>query len=324
MKTMTDVVPLLDPQLAQAVSALPVAPPPGGFDVATRRAAARQFAAACRAGMPELAELRIDDRQVPESGDHPAVAVRVIAPAQRRSDAVLLWMHGGGFSSGHHEDDDIVTGPWVRAAGCTVVSVGYRLAPEHAHPAASDDCYAALEWLASASAPLGFVPSSILVGGISAGGALAAATAQRARDARGPAICFQLLIVPCADNRSATPSMLAFNDTRQWHREANIRAWAIYAGGDGEVSPYAAPGRARDLSGLPPAYVEIAGVDPLRDEGIEYAMRMMQAGVPVELHLYPGAFHASTYLQPQAEISVRARSDTLEALQRALRRYAGG
>lgn len=317
MNVITDLVPLADPELGKTLASLPV-PPAGGFEIPARRAAARQFAANCRAAMPELRELRVEDREVPASGERPAVAVRVIAPAARRSDAVLLWIHGGGFSSGHHEDEDIVTGPWVLATGCTVVSVGYRLAPEHSHPAASDDCYAALEWLASPSRPLGFAPTAILVGGISAGGALAAATALRARDENGPKIGFQLLLVPCADNRSNTPSMTILNDRRQWHRDANIKAWQIYAGGDGEVSPYAAPARATDLGRLPPAYVEIAGADPLRDEGIDYATRLMQAGVAVEMHVFPGALHASTYLLPQAAISVRARAETLAALQRAL------
>ncbi len=319
MEPVNDIVPLLDPELAQAVAALPV-PPPGGLEVATRRALARQFAANYRAAMPMLGDLRIEDREVPAGADRPAVAVRVIAPAIRRSDAVVLWIHGGGFSSGHHEDEDIVTGPWVQAIGCTVVSVGYRMAPEHAHPAASDDCYAALEWVTSTANPLGFAPSSIIVGGISAGAALAAATALRARDAGGPEICFQLLLVPCADNRSNSPSMLALNDTRQWHRAANIKAWNIYAGGDGPISEYAAPGRAEDLSGLPPAYIEIAGVDPLRDEGIEYGKCLMQAGVSVELHVFPGAFHASTYLLPNAGVSARARAEALDALQRAILR----
>ncbi len=317
MQKITNIEPLLDPELAQALASLPF-PPPGGLEVASRRALARQFAAAYREAAPALDDLRIDDRQVPASADRPAVDIRVIAPRTGRSEVVLLWMHGGGFSSGHHEDEDIIAAPWVRATGCTVVSVGYRLAPEHAHPAASDDCYAVLEWLAAADAPLGFVPARIAVGGISAGAALAAATALRARDAGGPSICFQLLLVPCADNRSVTASMMTLNDTRQWHREANIKAWSLYAGGDGDVPAYAAPARARDLGGLPPAYIEIAGADPLRDEGIEYGTRMMQAGVAVELHVFPGALHASTYLQPQAAISVRAREETLAALRRAI------
>ncbi|MDP9140471.1 MAG: alpha/beta hydrolase, partial [Pseudomonadota bacterium] len=317
MQKITNIEPLLDPELAQALASLPF-PPPGGLEIASRRSLARQFSAAYRDAAPALADLRIEDVEIPSSGSRPAVSIRIIAPLAGRSDVVLLWMHGGGFSSGHHQDEDIVTAPWVRATGCTVVSVGYRLAPEHPHPAASDDCYAVLEWLASSTAPLGFVPARIAIGGISAGAALAAATALRARDAGGPSICFQLLLVPCTDNRSVTASMMTLNDTRQWHREANIKAWNIYAGGDGEVSPYAAPARATDLGGLPPAYIEIAGADPLRDEGIEYGLRMMQAGVSVELHVFPGALHASTYLQPLAGISVRAREETLAALRRVI------
>jgi len=151
-------------------------------------------------------------------------------------------------------------------------------------------------------------------------GLLAAATALRARDEQGPALCFQLLLVPCMDSRSDTPSMHEIEDNRTWRRSANLAAWQMYAGPGflGELPPYAAPGRARDLSGLPPAYVEVAEIDPLRDEAIDYASRLMRAGVRTELHVYPGAYHASTYYQPQAGVSRRAAQDTVQALKRAL------
>lgn len=315
MQPQTDITPMLDPQLVPAFAAAPVL---GSVDLATRRARSRAFAAAYRAMLPPPDDLRILDITTPASPSGTAVPLRILAPATRSSTAVLLWFHGGGFASGHHEDEDLIVAPWIRATGCTVVSVGYRLAPEYPHPAASDDGYAALQWLSAGPAELGFVPSRIAVGGISAGAALATATAQRVRDQGGPALAFQLLLVPCADNRSVTPSMRTLVDPRQWHAEANLLAWQMYAGGDGEVSPYAAPGRATDLSGLPPAYVEVAGADPLRDEGIDYATRLMQAGVAVELHVFPGAYHASSYLQPQAEISRRARQEAVEVLRRVL------
>jgi acetyl esterase/lipase len=317
VKEIKDLTPLVDPQLATAFAAIPM--PAGLVDVPTRRAYGRQFAQAYRAALPPSTILTYTDHLIPATAGHP-VPVRIFAPREPRLDAVLLWMHGGGFSSGHHEDEDLLARPWVEAIGCTVVSVGYRMAPEFQAPCALEDCYTALEWIATAPRELPVKPARIAVGGISAGGCLAAGVALKARDQHGPRLCFQLLLVPCADNRSATPSMRTLNDPRQWSLRANLNAWQIYAGGDGDVPPYTAPARAADLSALPPAYVEIAGVDPLRDEGIEYATRMMQAGVSVELHVFPGALHASTYLLPQAQVSVDAREEATRALQRALQR----
>lgn len=316
MNRITDIVPLLDPGLTAGFSKIPL-PPEGGYAPSVRREMARKLMAAHRAKQPPADDLSIRDFTIPGLPGNPEVAVRLIEPKRGRSGDALLWMHGGGFVSGHHEDDDLILNPWVRATGCTAIGVGYRLSPEHAHPAASDDCYAALKWLASAPSSLGFAARRIAIGGISAGACLAAATALRSRDEKGPAISFQLLVVPCTDNRSNSPSMMTFDDRRQWHRAANQNAWKVYAGGDGEVSPYAAPARATDLSNLPPAWIEVAGLDPLRDEGIEFATRLMKAGVAVELQVFPGAWHASTYLQPDPTLSVRAREAATAALKRA-------
>ncbi len=322
MNYLTDITPLLDPDLVEGFAKMPVRS--GPFDPDARRAQGRQLFAAYRASLPPLTDIVIRDAWASGEPGATEVPVRIFAPAAAAADtgAVLLWMHGGGFFTGHHEDEDIIAAPWVRELGITVVSVGYRMAPEHPWPAATDDCWRALNWVASSSKPLGFRPSRIAVGGISAGGALAAATAIRARDEQGPALCLQLLLVPCTDNRSATPSMLALDDRRQWNREANQLAWQLYAGGDGEVDPVAAPARATSLAGLPRAYIEVAGADPLRDEGIEYGCRLLQDDVPTELHVFPGAYHASTYLQPTASISARARVETVAVLRRHLATFS--
>jgi acetyl esterase/lipase len=199
------------------------------------------------------------------------------------------------------------------------VSVEYRLAPEHPFPAGVEDCYAALSWTAANAAALGVDARRIAVAGQSAGGGLAAATALLARDRGGPALCFQLLEIPELDDRLDTPSMLAFDDTPLWNRPSAVWSWKHYLGPDhgGEVSPYAAPARAQDVSGLPPAYVSTMELDPLRDEGILYALRMLQAGVPVELHSYPGTFHGSALI-PAAAVSQRNAREVLDALRRAI------
>jgi acetyl esterase/lipase len=209
---------------------------------------------------------------------------------------------------------------WVSAGiDAVVVSVEYRLAPEHPFPAGIDDCYAGLSWMAESAEELALDPARIAIAGQSAGGGLAAGTALMARDRGGPALCFQLLEIPELDDRLETPSMRAFTDTPLWNHPNAIWSWRHYLGPDheGEVSPYAAPARAVDLSGLPPAYVSTMEFDPLRDEGILYALGMLQAGVSVELHSYAGTFHGSGLL-PHADASVRNLEEVVHLLKRKL------
>jgi acetyl esterase/lipase len=193
----------------------------------------------------------------------------------------------------------------------------YRLAPEHPFPAGLEDCFAALDDLAKNSADLGVDPRRIGVGGASAGAGLAAATALLARDRGGPQLCMQYLGIPELDDRLETPSMRAYTDTPVWHRPNAVLSWQYYLAGQAPT-PYAAPARAEDLSGLPPTYVDVCEFDSLRDEGITYAQRLVQAGVPVELHLYPGTFHGSS-LVAEAAVSRRMAGDATAAIGRLLR-----
>jgi acetyl esterase/lipase len=203
--------------------------------------------------------------------------------------------------------------------GVVVVAVEYRLAPEHPFPAGLEDCYAALSWLHDQAHQLGVDRSRIAVGGQSAGGGLAAATALLARDRGGPPLCFQFLGIPELDHRLETASMRAFVDTPMWSRPKAEISWRYYLGPDaGDVSPYASPAIATDLRDLPPAYVTTMEFDPLRDEGISYALRLMEAGVSVELHSYPGTFHGSAALSTAA-VSRRGAAELLGALRRGLR-----
>ena len=311
----TDLTPYLDPELVAAFTARPHGS--DVIDVRESRRLLRQVVALVSADLDAGDDVHVSDLQVPATGDRPAVPVRVFTPARRLSSAVLAWYHGGGFYAGHHEDEGLGGIPWVRETGCTIVSIGYRQPPEHPYPAAIDDGMAVLDWLVQKPAPLGFEPERLAVGGLSAGGCLAAATALKARDRGGPGLCFQLLLEPALDNHSNSPSMLQLQDNRAWRRATNIAAWTLYAG-TGEVAPYASPARASDLSRLPPAYIEVAAMDSLRDEAITYAQRLMAAGVTTELHVYPGAYHASSWFQKNAAISRRAQADTVAALKRAL------
>jgi acetyl esterase/lipase len=263
----------------------------------------------------------IDDRDVPGPPGARPVPVRIYAPdgnVTAGGRPALLDIHGGGFCSGTIEMEHAFAVNIARELGALVVAVEYRLAPEHPFPAGLEDCYAVLTWMHREAAALGIDPARIAVGGQSAGGGLTAATVLLARDRGGPPVCFQFLGIPELDHRLETVSMCTFVDTPLWHRPNAEISWRNYLGPDpGEVSPYASPAIAEDLSGLPPAYVTTMEFDPLRDEGIMYALRMMGAGVSVELHSYPGTFHGSAVMTTAA-VSRRAHAELLVALRRGL------
>ena len=236
------------------------------------------------------------------------------------------WEDRGGFMFGSALLDDPRLPRWAEEMACVVVSVEYRLAPEHPYPAGLHDCYAALSFLHAEADPLGVDPARVALFGASAGGGLAAATALLARDLGGPPVCFQMLHIPELDDRLETPSMRAFVDSPLWNRPLAVQSWKAYLGemsGASDVPAYAAPARATDLAGLPPAYVSTAENDPLRDEGMTYALRLLQAGVSVELHQFPGTFHGSA-LVTTAEVSKRAQREAALVLRRALGVDTGG
>jgi acetyl esterase/lipase len=231
-----------------------------------------------------------------------------------------LLIHGGGFVIGSVEAEHAGAVLTAVGLGAVLVSVEYRLAPEHPYPAGLHDCYAALAFLHAEAGALGVDPARIALLGTSAGGGLAAATALLARDRGGPPVCFQMLHIPELDDRLETPSMQQFVDSPLWNRPLAVKSWQFYLGelaGSDDVPIYAAPSRATDLSGLPPAYVSTAENDPLRDEGIAYASAMLQAGVSVELHQFPGTFHGSA-LVTSAAVSRRAAHEAAVVLRRAL------
>jgi acetyl esterase len=309
---------MIDPELTAALDLVP------DFDLADPVSARADFAAllaSFRFEIPGLDALEIEDRLVPGWEDDPDVGVRVYRPKVRTGIVPgIVMIHGGGFIIGSVEAEH---GGAVMAAlttGAVVVSVEYRLAPEHPYPAALHDCYSALRYLADQAEELGVDRDRLAILGTSAGGGLGAATALLARDLGGPALCFQMLHIPELDDRLETPSMRAFVDTPMWSRPKAVQSWQAYLGphvDPDDVPPYAAPARVADLSGLPPAYISTAENDPLRDEGILYALRLLQAGVSVELHQFPGTFHGSA-LMSSAAISKRAQHESTVALRRAL------
>jgi len=296
----------IDPELEPF---LPLFPPADLADPVAARKNLAELAAATPA--PDTTDMEIEDRAVPAD---PEIPVRTYRP--HWAQGAIVWLHGGGFVMGDLETEH----PWaVRVAGgsgAVVVSVGYRRAPEHRFPAALEDAYAALAWTAGHAAELGIDPGRIAVGGHAAGAGLAAAVALRARDQQGPPIRYQLLSQPELDDRQETWSARNFTGTPFMTRDKVTASWRHYLG-SAPASPYAAPARAEDLSGLPPAYITSAEFDPNRDEAIDYAQRLLQAGVPVELHQWPGTFHGSQAIL-SAEVSQRQIAELGGALRRAL------
>ena len=300
--------PTLDPELAPMIELLPDL----GESLDDLEGARAMLSSLAGGATVDSAGVAIEDVAL-AAYDSPA-SVRIFRPEGVAGPLPgLLHLHGGGFCLGNVDLEQAVCVDLARELGAVVVSVEYRLAPEHPYPAPLEDCYAGLRLLAELD---GVDPQRIAVHGQSAGGGLAAGVALLARDRGGPALCLQSLDVPELDDRLETPSMRAGDAMPLWSRGQAIRSWEFYLGGH-PADRYAAPARAEDLAGLPPAYVVTCELDPLRDEGIEYALRLLAAGVSVELHQYPGTFHGVQIVQ-EAAVVRRMREDTLGALRRAL------
>lgn len=274
------------------------------------------------ADIPDSENVAKEDRTVPGPEGAPEVPVRVYRPVGDSGTLPgVLWIHGGGYVVGSVDEDDLVTQHVTDAVQCIVVSVDYRLAPEHPFPAPLEDCYAALKWMADNASELGIDPDRIAITGPSAGGGLTAGLALLARDRGEVSVAFQAPIYPMINDRNDTPSSHQSAESRIWSRQYNENGWRAYVGenaGGGEVSPYAAATRATDLAGLPPAYIAVGTLDVFLDEDLDYARRLMEAGVPTELHVYPGLFHGSDIFAPATASSLRFIADRDAALIRAL------
>ncbi len=311
-----------DPELAPLLEFLPDG---GTTDFSNPQRSREGFKSLVEAMNAELdlQGLIIEDLSVPGPVEGQDLPLRVYRPASLEDTApALLHIHGGGFVIGDLETEKGICVSLSRKLGIVVVSVDYRLAPETPYPGGLEDCYCALAWMHDNAADLNIDTKRIAVFGQSAGGGLAAATALLSRDRNGPDICFQFLGIPELDDRLQTPSMQQFTDTPMWNRPNAEYSWDFYLGDEYQRAsdnvPYlAAPARAEDLSGLPPAYISTMEFDPLRDEGVLYALKLMQAGVPTELHCYPGTFHGSSMFA-HAEISQRESTETLAVLRRSL------
>ncbi|QFG20447.1 alpha/beta hydrolase [Actinomadura sp. WMMB 499] len=318
--------PPFDPELAPALRIINEHLPPGRLS--DLEAVAELSAAAALMEPPSNEELArdgaftVEERAVPGPDGAPDVSLLICRPsASVVPTPVIYHTHGGGMVLGNNRMGVPEMLDLAADVGAAVVSVEYRLAPRTPHPGPVEDCYAGLLWTARHAAELGVDPGRIIVGGASAGGGLAAALALMARDRGGPALFGQLLMCPMLDDRNDTPSSVQMAGLGVWDRASNRTGWTALLGdarGTDAVSPYAAPARAGDLSGLPPAFIDVGSAETFRDEDVAYASRIWRAGGSAELHVWPGGFHGFDMMAPQAVISQDARAARLHWLRRLL------
>jgi acetyl esterase len=291
-----------------------------------------EYLPAIREGMAQMRQpLNVDESisitdEVIVGPDANPLSLRIYRPKLNNETLpVLLWIHGGGYVVGSVEDNDDLCMKFVKEACCVVVSVDYRLAPENPYPAPVEDCYSALKWIADHAASLNIDTNRIGVAGASAGGGLTAAVTLLARDRQYPSLCFQMPLYPMIDDRNNTPSANEIKEGLVWNQKTNEAGWRMYLGalyGTDDIPSYAAPARAEDFSNLPYTYTCVGQLDPFRSETLTYVSKLAEAGVDVEFHLYPGAYHGFEAINPTADVSVRAVTEYIQAVKNGFERVS--
>ncbi len=306
----------LDVEVAVLLKLVPKAPPPGSVPAARLRQEVRD--AMIRFQSMPVPIFHVEDRSIP--GALGSLPVRVYRPSDEAKLPIVLYYHGGGFTWGDLDTHDRLCRRLSNRSGAIVVSVAYRLAPEHRFPAAVDDAYAALEWAARNNAEISGDPARIAVAGDSAGGNLAAVTALKSRDQNGPRIAFQVLYYPGMNMTDLrTKSMEDFAEGYVFTRAQIQFNWNQYVPVADRSHPYVSPLLAPDHRGLPPALVITAAFDPLRDSGEAYARKLADAGVPTRLSRYEGVIHGFLSL-PFERKADRAIDESAVALREAFGR----
>lgn len=310
----------LDPELAA------IAPSLIDFlnldDIPATRAMLAELQTQMAALAPTFDDVTTRDASAPGPNKSPDVPLRVYRPKGARGTLpAIYYIHGGGMVLGAAKDSDATGQMLASALKCLVVSPDYRLAPEHPYPAPMEDCYAGLKWLVSNAAELKADPTRIAVMGHSAGGGLAAGLCLLVRDRKEFSVAYQVLVYPMIDDTNVKSAKAAKHDCYVWSRANNLAGWKAYLGkrfGTDNVPIYAAPARAKNLKGLPPAYLCTGDMDLFLLEDVAYAHKLAAAGVSIELHVYPGAFHGFDSLAAPTAIAQRFNADILRALRRAL------
>ena len=270
----------------------------------------------------ETTGVTLEHRDVPGPPGAPDIGLLIYRPAEITEPLPAIYhIHGGGYVLGEAKDFESLHRPLVNALDCVLVSVDYRLAPETPFPGAIEDCYAGLRWMFEHAAEIGVDAARIGVMGESAGGGLGAALALMARDRGEYPLAFQHLIYPMLDDRTCTTvDPHPYTGEFVWPVANNRFGWSALLGhepGIDGVSPYAAAARATDLKGLPPAFISTGSLDLFLEEDMEYARRLLRAGVPTELHVFPGGYHGFDIVQT-ARISMAAQAASVAALRRFL------
>ncbi|WP_444905654.1 alpha/beta hydrolase [Microbulbifer sp. SSSA008] len=252
-----------------------------------------------------------------KSSDQEEIQLRWYQKENSKPGSAILYIHGGGLICHDISRYDLVIAKYVAASGVPFLSVNYRKAPEFPYPIPIDDCYRAFIWLVQHSQELSIDPTRIGIMGDSAGGGLAAALTIVARDKKGPSLARQILLYPMLDDRTVTPDpeLLPFII---WTYEDNLTGWTAYLGnqvGSPAVSPHAAPARLQDAKGLPPAFIDVGELDIFRDEDMQYAQLLTDAGVSTELHVRPGVIHSWELFAPDIPVSQRALADRVRVIQ---------
>jgi acetyl esterase/lipase len=266
--------------------------------------------------------VRVQETTIASADGQEQIPVLILTPAKGHGPFACVYYtaNGGKMQQSSRVGVTDLEPQWVADLNIAFISISPRVGPQHPHPAQVEDAYAGLVWIAEHADDLDIDPARIMVMGKSGGGGIAAATALYARDKGGPALAGQLLIYPMMDDR--TKFVSSSFDVPPWTRENNRVGWSAILGdtaGGPDVSPYAAASRATDLSGLPPAYLEVGSSEVFRDETLDYAMRLSEAGVPIEVHSWNGGFHAFEIFAPDADISRACLETRTSYLRRALR-----
>jgi acetyl esterase/lipase len=310
---------LLDPELLAGLELLPVFPEFTAESLPQIRALMQEFAK-LQLELPPTEGIAITEEHVPGPAGAPEVRVVIYRPVEAGGLLpVFFHIHGGGLILGTPELNRAGSIDIAKTYQAVVMSVDYRLAPETPFPGPIEDCFAAFQWMTANAKRLGIDTGRIVVGGESAGGGLTAALAILARDRGAAPIARQMLVYPMLDDRSCTSYEHPFVGEFVWTRASNDYGWRSYLGrapGGKDVSPYAAPARLEDFRGLPPAFIATGALDLFLDEDLDYARRLVRAGVPTELHVYPGAFHAFDMIV-DSRVAQAFRRDYASALAKA-------
>lgn len=316
--------PPFDPELVPALTSLAEVMPPAILP--EMLPGLRAFMASTAPSDDEVRRggaIVFEERSVPGPRDAPDVSLLICRSARSATGPrpAVYFTHGGGMVLGDNRNLIGEMLDWVERLDVVLVSVEYRLAPEHPFPAGLEDVYAGFRWTMAHAEALGVDPRRVVVSGPSAGGGLTAALTLLAREADGPRAAGQLLVCPMLDDRNDSVSARQMAGVGAWDRTANATGWTALLGearGGAEVTALAAPARAEDLSGLPPLFIDVGSAETFRDEVVAYATRFWQAGGEAELHVWPGGFHGFDALAPEAGLSKRARAARVEWLRRTL------